>query len=118
VDSTAMVGQMISLNQLDQLISINEAITDSSTTASTTNAAKIAGATTSASLPNSVSNNATSTLSPSAAAAATSQLPFDPNTMMPIGYGTTGMAASSINSSINASPVVFSGSANKTLGGK
>jgi flagellar basal-body rod modification protein FlgD len=29
VDSTAMVGQMISLNQLDQLISINSALTPS-----------------------------------------------------------------------------------------
>src|SRR6202453_672019 len=32
VDSTAMVGQMISLNQLDQLISINQTVTGSSGT--------------------------------------------------------------------------------------
>ena len=33
MDSTAMVGQMISLNQLDQLISINQNLTPTSTTA-------------------------------------------------------------------------------------
>lgn len=32
MDSTAMVGQMISLNQLDQLISINQAVNPTSTT--------------------------------------------------------------------------------------
>src|SRR5580700_2917580 len=35
VDSTAMVGQMISLNQLDQLISINQTVTGSTGTGST-----------------------------------------------------------------------------------
>ena len=36
MDSTAMVGQMISLNQLDQLIAINSALTPATTTATTT----------------------------------------------------------------------------------
>ena len=36
MDSTAMVGQMISLNQLDQLIAINSALTPASTTPTTT----------------------------------------------------------------------------------
>ena len=35
VDSTAMVGQMISLNQLDQLISINQTVTGSTGTGAT-----------------------------------------------------------------------------------
>ncbi len=44
VDSTAMVGQMISLNQLDQLISINQSLTGSTGTA-TTGSAQPAAAT-------------------------------------------------------------------------
>ena len=44
VDSTAMVGQMISLNQLDQLISINQTLTGSTGTA-TTGSLQPAGAT-------------------------------------------------------------------------
>ena len=39
MDSTAMVGQMISLNQLDQLISINQNLTTSTTTTATGKAA-------------------------------------------------------------------------------
>src|SRR5579859_6218602 len=35
VDSTAMVGEMISLNQLDQLISINQALTGSASSGAT-----------------------------------------------------------------------------------
>jgi flagellar basal-body rod modification protein FlgD len=86
VDSTAMVGQMISLNQLDQLISINQTL----------------GATPVSATGGSTSGSATAALAgPSAAAAAKaavtpaldpastlsnpqSALPFDPNTMMPI----------------------------------
>jgi len=36
MDSTAMVGQMISLNQLDQLVSINSDLTPTTTTTSST----------------------------------------------------------------------------------
>lgn len=36
MDSTAMVGQMISLNSLDQLISINQTLSSATTTSSTT----------------------------------------------------------------------------------
>lgn len=36
MDSTAMVGQMISLNQLDQLISINQVLSTATTTTPTT----------------------------------------------------------------------------------
>jgi flagellar basal-body rod modification protein FlgD len=115
MDSTAMVGQMISLNQLDQLISINEGISASSTTAGTK--AKAEGVTASTAALTSASGSS-STLSPSTAAAAANQLPFDPNTMMPLGFGNVSTAISSPNSSINAAPIGFSGSANKTSGGK
>jgi flagellar basal-body rod modification protein FlgD len=111
-----MVGQMISLNQLDQLISIEEAVTADST-ASAKAVANAAGTTASTAALDSTSDSATNSLSPSTAAAA-SQLPFDPNTMMPIGYTTTDTTASPINSSNNAAPIGFSGSANKLSGGK
>jgi flagellar basal-body rod modification protein FlgD len=117
VDSTAMVGQMISLNQLDQLISIDEAVTGASSTASTTSAEKAAAATASTTALDSTSDSTKNALSPSTAAA-TNVLPFDPNTLMPIGYATADTTGSSINSSINAAPIGFSGSANKTSGGK
>ncbi len=39
MDSTAMVGQMISLNQLDQLIAINSALTPTTTSTTTTQGA-------------------------------------------------------------------------------
>jgi flagellar basal-body rod modification protein FlgD len=120
VDPTAMVGQMISLNQLDQLIGINQAISGSSTStnATTTDAVQASRAAASGAALNSASASAASTLSPSVAAAASNQLPFDPNTMMPLGYATSGAGISSINSTINAAPIGFSGSANKTTGGK
>jgi flagellar basal-body rod modification protein FlgD len=102
-----MVGQMISLNQLEQLISINQTITGSSTSSSgtTANAVQAAGTT-------------ASTLSPSAAGAATSQLPFDPNTMMPLGFSNSGAAASSTNSTLNPAMMGFSGSGKTASGGK
>jgi len=46
VDSTAMVGQMISLNQLDQLISINQVLSNATTTSATTTGAKTQGVST------------------------------------------------------------------------
>jgi flagellar basal-body rod modification protein FlgD len=115
MDSTAMVGQMISLNQLDQLNSINEGLSASSTTSGTK--AKVA-ATTASNDALTSATGASSTLSPSTAAAVANQLPFDPNTMMPLGFGNTSTAITSPYSSINAAPIGFSGSANTTLGGK
>jgi flagellar basal-body rod modification protein FlgD len=107
VDSTAMVGQMISLNQLDQLISINQSVTGSTAT----------GATGAVQTPTQTADIVTA-LSPSAAAAATSQLPFDPNTMMPVSSGNAGAAASSINSLPNVSTMGSSSLNNNTSGGK
>jgi len=112
VDPTAMVGQMISLNQLEQLIGINQSITGSSTPTTYAKQA-VAAAADSVAL-----TSAASTLSPSAAGAATSQLPFDPNTMMPLGSANTGAVAASINSSLNPATMGLSGSTNTASGGK
>jgi flagellar basal-body rod modification protein FlgD len=100
VDSTAMVGQMISLNQLDQLISINQSITGSSS--STSGSSQSAGTAANASALSMANSGVASILSPSAAGAATSQLPFNPTTMMPLGYGNAGAVAASINPSLNS----------------
>jgi flagellar basal-body rod modification protein FlgD len=121
VDSTAMVGQMISLNQLDQLISINQGITgSSSSSAGTTAAGQVQGAATTASDAALATANggAASLLSPSTAGAATSQLPFDPNTMMPVASGNSAAMAATINSSLNAATIGLSGTNNNATGGK
>jgi flagellar basal-body rod modification protein FlgD len=113
VDPTAMVGQMISLNQLEQLIGINQAVNP--TTAAAAQVTKAAA--TNAALTSAV-GGATSMLSPSAAGAATSQLPFDPNTMMPLGFANSGAVAASINSSLNPVTMGYSGSTSNASGGK
>jgi len=119
VDSTAMVGQMISLNQLDQLISINQSLTPPSTSGTAApSAVQPAGATPSGSALSSANGGVASALSPSAAGAATSQLPFDPNTMMPLSTANSGAMAASINSSLNAATMGLSGTNNNTSGGK
>ena len=113
VDPSAMVGQMISLNQLEQLIGINQAVNPTTTaTAPVTKAAA-----TNAALASAI-GGATSMLSPSAAGAATSQLPFDPNTMMPLGFANSGAVAASINSSLNPVTMGYSGSTSNASGGK
>jgi flagellar basal-body rod modification protein FlgD len=116
VDSTAMVGQMISLNQLDQLISINQTLTASST--STTGGVQPAGASTGNAALSSANRGVTSALSPSVAGAVANQLPFDPNTMMPLGSSNAAAASSPINSSITAPAMGTSGTGNNTSGGK
>ena len=86
VDSTAMVGQMISLNQLDQLISINQTLgatptsaTGGSTSGSAT--AALAGPTAA----EAAKAGVTPALDPASMLSnAQATLPFDPNTMMPI----------------------------------
>jgi len=118
VDPTQMVGQMISLNQLEQLIGINQAISGSSTTGTTTSATQAAGGTAANAALASAIGGATSMLSPSAAGAATSQLPFDPNTMMPLGFANSGAVAASINSSLNPVNMGYSGSTSNASGGK
>jgi flagellar basal-body rod modification protein FlgD len=112
-----MVGQMISLNQLEQLISINQAITGSSTSSSTTStqAANAASATSPLA---STTSSATNRLSPSATGSATSQLPFDPNTMLPLGFANSGAAAASINSYLNPVTMGTSGTTSNASGGK
>lgn len=117
VDSTAMVGQMISLNQLDQLISINQTVTGSSGTG-TTGLVQPAGAAASDVALSSGNGAVPNILSPSVAGAAANQLPFDPNTMMPLSSANAGAVAASINSSINAASLGSSSTSNNTSGGK
>jgi flagellar basal-body rod modification protein FlgD len=115
VDSTAMVGQMISLNQLDQLISINQTVTGSTGTGTT----GLVQAATAGNAPLSATNGgASNTLSPSVAGAVTNQLPFDPNTMMPLNFPTAAAVGASINSSVNPASMGSSSTTNNTSGGK
>jgi hypothetical protein len=109
-----MVGQMISLNQLEQLIGINQAVNPTKTTTATQSAGNTA---VNAALASAI-GGATSMLSPSAAGAATSQLPFDSNTMMPLGFANSGAVAASINSSLNPVNMGYSGTTNNASGGK
>ena len=119
VDSTAMVGQMISLNQLDQLISINQGITGATSGATTpTGQVKPAAETASTTASSMAIGGVAGALSPSTAGAATSQLPFDPNTMMPLGSNSSNALAATINSSLNAATMNLSGTNNNATGGK
>jgi flagellar basal-body rod modification protein FlgD len=115
VDSTAMVGQMISLNQLDQLISINQTVTGSSGTGTS---GLIQPAAAGNAALSAVNSGAANMLSPSVAGAVTNQLPFDPNTMMPLSSPTAAAVGASINSSINPASMVSSTTSNHTSGGK
>ena len=118
VDSTAMVGQMISLNQLDQLISINQTLGGTNT--STTGLVQKPAAT-SDTAANSANGGLAHTLPATvagAAAEATSMLPFDPNTLMPLGYGNPSAMGASINSSINPATMSSSSPNNNNSGGK
>jgi flagellar basal-body rod modification protein FlgD len=117
VDSTAMVGQMISLNQLDQLISINQVVTGSSGTG-TTGLVQPAGGTASDAALSSANGGIASTLSPSVAGALVNQLPFDPNTMMPLNLGNSAAPGAYINSAINPASMGSSSTSNNTSGGK
>jgi flagellar basal-body rod modification protein FlgD len=115
VDSTAMVGQMISLNQLDQLISINQTVTGSTGTGTT----GLVQPATAGNAPLSATNGgAPNTLSPSVAGAVANQLPFDPNTMMPLNFPNAAAVGASINSSVNPASMGSSSTTNNTSGGK
>jgi flagellar basal-body rod modification protein FlgD len=114
VDSTAMVGQMISLNQLDQLISINQTVTGSSGTG-TTGLVQPAGGTASNAALSSANGGAANTLSPSVAGAAVNQLPFDPNTMMPLSSGNSDVLGAPVNSAINPASMGSSTTNNNNL---
>ena len=114
VDSTAMVGQMISLNQLDQLISINQTVTGSAGTGTT----GLVKPTASDSALSSANGGLANSLSPSAAGALINQLPFDPNTMMPLNAGSAGAVGAAINSSIKPASMGSSSTSNNTSGGK
>ena len=108
MDSTQMVGQMISLNQLDQLISINQTVTGSAGTGTS-------GLVQPATALSSAIGAAANTLSPSAAGAVTNLLPFDPNTMMPLNFPNAAAVGASINSSINPASIGSSSTSNNYL---
>ncbi len=117
VDSTAMVGQMISLNQLDQLISINQTVTGSTGTGAT--GLLQAPVTPAGNAPLSSANGgAVNTLSPSVAGAVANQLPFDPNTLMPLNPGLMGSPGVPSNSFINPVTMGSSTTSNNISGGK
>jgi len=117
VDSTAMVGQMISLNQLDQLISINQTVTGSTGTG-TTGLLQPAAATAGNAPLSAANGGAINTLSPSAAGAVANQLPFDPNTLMPLNPAIAGAPAAPTNSSVNPVSMGSLSTSNNTSGGK
>jgi flagellar basal-body rod modification protein FlgD len=96
VDSTAMVGQMISLNQLDQLISINQALTSPSSSTSANGSARPS------STPSLAAPSSASGTSP-APAAGPNPLPFNPNTMMPVDPALMPAPMNSLTSSTNTS---------------
>ncbi|MDQ2925801.1 MAG: flagellar hook capping protein [Acidobacteriota bacterium] len=103
VDSTAMVGQIISLNQLDQLIAIKQTLAGPNSTTTTATANAIAA-------PPAASTAPLSTTT----AAVLNSLPFDPNTMMPLVPNAAAVSAASLNSSfnspLNAATMGFTGS--------
>ncbi len=115
VDSTALVGQLISLNQLDQLISINQAVAGSSASTTTVGLSQPGAAGASVLDP---ANGVAGSLSPSVAGAAANQLPFDPNTLLPLPSANSGAVAATINSSLNAATVGLSGTKTNTSGDK
>ncbi len=108
VDSTAMVGQMISLNQLDQLVSINQAVTGNLAANAANQKAPNPASATTATLP------ATGAAAKDAASASNS-LPFDPNTMMPWANSTL---ASTLLSGFNPAALGLSGINNHSTGGR
>jgi hypothetical protein len=82
---------MISLNQLDQLISINQAITGTSTAATGNNTAPS-------------TNQTTNIIQPQSTTPVTANtLPFDPNTLMPVGFANNQAAMDTSNTSHNIS---------------
>jgi flagellar basal-body rod modification protein FlgD len=109
-----MVGQMISLNQLDQLISINQTVTGSTGTG-TTGLVQPAGRTASDAALSSANGGVANMLPPSVAGAAVNQLPFDPNTMMPLNFGNAGALGAPINSAISPASMGSSTTNNNNL---
>ncbi len=119
VDPTQMVGQMISLNQLQQLIDINQFFTSTTTASGATpsTSTQPTGATPS-NTALTAANSISGALAPAANGTSVGQLPFDPNTMMPLGYGNSAALAASLNSALNPATMGMSGSGNNSLGGR
>lgn len=118
VDSTAMVGQMISLSQLGQLISINQTLSSAATTSTTPTTSHASPSALNSAAIAAANSGIANTLSPSAAGAATSQLPFDPNTMMPLNFANPGATSASVNPILNTSNMGLFGTNSNPSGGK
>ncbi len=115
VDSTAMVGQIISLNQLDQLIAIKQTLGGRSSTTTPAGANVPAHASMTASRPMSERPEPFAREGGHPAlSGASSPLPFDPVTMMPLAPNLAEASAaylnSSLNSPLNAATLGFTGS--------
>jgi len=107
VDSTEMVGEMISLNQLDQLISINQTLSGAATATTASGSVQPAA--------NSALAAPAGATSPTAPVTAPNVLPFDPDTMMPVAGSA---AAAQLNSGLNPASLGLSGTNNNATGGK
>lgn len=106
VDSTQMVAQMISLNQLDQLINIAQAVQSIASLGGTSSAPPSTGGKTSAPA-QPASTAAPAAVPANAAAAANYQLPFDPNTMMPVNMQNPGSSSTSAVPATGASASII-----------
>jgi flagellar basal-body rod modification protein FlgD len=100
MDSTAMVGQMISLNQLDQLISINSTLTtDASSSSASSGATKGSATANVAAAADSSSSSSLMTAkaellnsaSPSTSSSAAAQAALDPNSPLDLSKFTTSL---------------------------
>jgi len=112
MDSTAMVGQMISLNQLDQLTSINQELGGSSST-STSGVQQGTQAAMQSAQASTGSNSSSGT---SAQAAASQALPFDPTTMLPVGYANSNAVTNALNTPLISTTLTAAQTAASTYG--
>jgi hypothetical protein len=114
MDSTAMVGQMISLNQLDQLVSINQAVGGGST--SVTGAAQ-QGAQSAMQPASSGTSSSPNASTPGTQPGAASQaLPFDPTTMLPVGYANSNAVTNALNTPLTSTTSTAAQTAASTYG--
>lgn len=111
MDSTAMVGQMISLNQLDQLTSINQELGGS--TGSTTSGLQQG---TQAAVQSAQASTGSTSPSAGGAQAASQALPFDPTTMLPVGYANSNAVTNALNTPLISTTPTAAQTAASTYG--
>ena len=113
-----MVGQMISLNQLDQLISINQTRHRVHRHRNDGVGATSGGDGQRCCALLSQWRRRQHAFTFGSRCRLANQLPFDPNTMMPLNSGNAGAMGASINSFINPASMGSSSTSNNTSGGK